>query len=114
MWLCDGVYCYLLVTWIESCTPDQVTHRFMVAVYLSIVVGPVGAHLFEMYAYCVFWILAYIVGCLCFWNFEGHSVVHCFWNHESREVLDTFPYFASGVLHLISSAVLGSGGIYHT
>jgi len=26
------------------------------------------------------------------------------------EVLDTFPY---GVLHLISSAVLGFGGIYH-
>ncbi|KAI5336074.1 hypothetical protein L3X38_026208 [Prunus dulcis] len=29
------------------------------------------------------------------------------------EVLDTFPYFVSGVLHLISSAVLGFGGIYH-
>ena len=29
------------------------------------------------------------------------------------EVVDTFPYFVSGVLHLISSAVLGFGGIYH-
>ncbi|GJR04543.1 photosystem II CP43 reaction center protein-like protein [Tanacetum coccineum] len=30
------------------------------------------------------------------------------------EVIDTFPYFVSGVLHLISSAVMGFGGIYHT
>jgi photosystem II CP43 chlorophyll apoprotein len=30
------------------------------------------------------------------------------------EVLDTFPYFVSGVLHIISSVVLGFGGIYHT
>lgn len=29
------------------------------------------------------------------------------------EVVDTFPYFVIGVLHLISSAVLGLGGIYH-
>ena len=29
------------------------------------------------------------------------------------EVIDTFPYFVAGVLHLISSAVLGLGGIYH-
>ncbi|PUZ60530.1 hypothetical protein GQ55_4G138100 [Panicum hallii var. hallii] len=29
------------------------------------------------------------------------------------EVLDTFSYFVSGVLHQISSAVLGFGGIYH-
>ncbi|KAJ4794971.1 Photosystem II CP43 reaction center protein [Rhynchospora pubera] len=29
------------------------------------------------------------------------------------EVIDTFPYFVSGVFHLISSAVLGFGGIYH-
>ena len=32
----------------------------------------------------------------------------------SGEVLDTFPYFTSGVVHLISSAVLGFGGIYHS
>jgi len=29
------------------------------------------------------------------------------------EVINTFPYFVAGVLHLISSAVLGLGGIYH-
>ncbi|KAL5645183.1 hypothetical protein ACJX0J_001227 [Zea mays] len=29
-----------------------------------------------------------------------------------KPILDTFPYFVSGVLHLISSAVLGFGGIY--
>ncbi|KAM3373625.1 hypothetical protein P3S68_012339 [Capsicum galapagoense] len=29
------------------------------------------------------------------------------------EVRDSFPYFVSGVLHLISSAVLGFSGIYH-
>jgi photosystem II CP43 chlorophyll apoprotein len=30
------------------------------------------------------------------------------------EILDTSPYFVIGVLHLISSAVLGFGGIYHS
>nr|YP_009589669.1 photosystem II CP43 chlorophyll apoprotein [Selaginella remotifolia]QBL76252.1 photosystem II CP43 chlorophyll apoprotein [Selaginella remotifolia] len=30
------------------------------------------------------------------------------------EATDIFPYLASGVLHLISSAVPGSGGIYHS
>ena len=30
------------------------------------------------------------------------------------EIIDTTPYFVVGVLHLISSAVLGVGGIYHS
>ena len=30
------------------------------------------------------------------------------------EILNTYPYFVVGVLHLISSAVLGFGGIYHS
>lgn len=32
----------------------------------------------------------------------------------SGEIIDTYPYFVIGVLHLISSAVLGFGGIYHS
>jgi len=30
------------------------------------------------------------------------------------EIINTYPYFVVGVLHLISSAVLGFGGIYHS
>ncbi|MGB3298153.1 MAG: photosystem II reaction center protein CP43 [Phormidesmis sp.] len=29
------------------------------------------------------------------------------------EIVNTFPYFVIGVLHLVSSAVLGLGGVYH-
>ncbi len=32
---------------------------------------------------------------------------------EGGEVVDTYPYFAIGMVHLVSSAVLAAGGIYH-
>lgn len=32
---------------------------------------------------------------------------------EAGQVIDTYPFYLIGMLHLISSAVLGAGGIYH-
>ncbi|MEA5617205.1 chlorophyll a/b binding light-harvesting protein [Cronbergia sp. UHCC 0137] len=32
---------------------------------------------------------------------------------DHGQIVDTYPYFVIGVLHLVSSSVLGAGGIYH-